>query len=67
MSAAFSKCVKPWVHPRTTQEQRKKWKEEGKEGGKKGEGGKREKKREGKFRPFYLLSESSDWLRNLHF
>lgn len=25
------------------------------------------KKREGKFRPFYLLSESSDWLRNLHF
>lgn len=37
MSEAFSKCVKPWVHPRTTQEQRKKWKEEGREGGEKKE------------------------------
>ena len=41
MFEAFSKCVKPWIHPRTTQEQSKKWKKEGREGGKKG-GGKEE-------------------------
>lgn len=60
MSEAFSKCVKPWVHPRTTQEQRKKWKEEGREGGEK----KKKRKIQALLSPIriFRLAEKSSFL-----